>query len=112
MSAAKPRTPGALRRRIALQAPADLPDGSGGFSRGFAPLAEVFAAVEPLSAEETERGHALGLARLHRMTIRARGDVGGGHRVIWRGRAFDVLSVRACDSDDRYEELLCEEVTA
>lgn len=101
--------PGALRRRIAIEAPADVPDGAGGATRGFAPLATCFAAVEPLSAEEAAAGRALGLNRLWRMTIRARGDLSGGHRVVWRGRAFDVLSVRALDADGRFEELLCEE---
>lgn len=103
---------GRLRHRIAIERPADTPDGAGGVTRGFAPLAEVFAGVEPLSAEESRRGYALGLARLYRMTIRARGDLGGGHRVVWRGRVFDVLSVRELDDDDGFEELLCEEVTS
>jgi SPP1 family predicted phage head-tail adaptor len=104
-------SPGALRRRIAIEAPADVADGAGGLIRGFTPVAELFAAIEPLSSQEAETGRALGLKRLWRVTIRARGDVGGGHRVIWRGRVLDVLSVRDCDADGRTEELLCEEAT-
>lgn len=110
MSAATQASPGALRRRIEIEAPADLPDGAGGVKRGFARLAEVFAAVEPLAADEAQAGRALGLKTLWRMTIRARGDVSGGHRVVWRGRGFDVLSVRPLEADGRFEELLCEEV--
>lgn len=108
MSAAT--TPGALRRRISIERPADLADGAGGVTRGFAALATVAASLEPLSADETAAGRALGLNRLWRATIRARGDLTGGHRVLWRGHAFDVLSVRPLDADGRYEELLCEEV--
>ncbi|WP_245479435.1 phage head closure protein [Hansschlegelia zhihuaiae] len=104
-----PAPPGALRRRIAIEAPADVADGAGGVMRGFAALAQVFAAVEPLSAHEAQAGRALGLNRLWRVTIRARGDVTGGHRVVWRGRVLDVLSVRPLDADLRFEELLCEE---
>lgn len=103
--------PGALRRRISIERPADVEDGAGGVTRGFAPLAEAFAEVEPLSAEEAAAGRALGLNRLWRVTIRARGDLTGGHRVLWRGRIFDVLSVRPLDADLRFEELLCEETT-
>ena len=102
-------SPGALRRRVAIEAPADTPDGAGGVVRGFAPLASCAASVEPLSAEEAQAGRALGLNRLWRVTIRARGDLGGGHRVAWRGLSFDVLSVRPIDADRRFEELLCEE---
>lgn len=102
-------TPGSLRRRVALQRPADLDDGAGGVTRGFAALAEVFAGVEPLSADEQTAGAALGLRRLWRVTIRARGDLTGGHRVVWRGAALDVLSVRPLDAGGRFEELLCEE---
>lgn len=108
MSAAT--APGALRRRISILEPADVDDGAGGVTRGFAPLAEVFAAVEPLGAEEQTAGRALGLRRLWRVTIRARGDLTGGHRVVWRDEVFDVLSVRALDADGRFEELLCEEI--
>lgn len=103
---------GRLRHRIAVERPADVPDGAGGVTRGFRGHAEIFAGVEPLTAEETRRGYALGLARLYRMTIRARGDVGGGFRVVWRGRRFDVLSARELDDGEGFEELLCEEVTA
>lgn len=106
MSAA---TPGELRRRISIERPADVDDGAGGVTRGFATLAEVFASVEPLSAEEAAAGRALGLNRLWRVTLRARADVTGGCRVAWRGTSFDVLSVRALDADDRFLELLCEE---
>lgn len=102
-------SPGALRWRVALERPADLDDGAGGVTRGYAPLAEVFAAVEPLSADEESAGRALGLKRLWRVTIRTRGDVTGGCRAVWRGRTLNVLSVRALDADGRFEELLCEE---
>ena len=104
-------TPGALRRRITIERPADLDDGAGGVIRGFAPLAELFAAVEPLGAQEQAFGRTLGLKKLWRATIRARGDVDGGCRVAWRGAVLDVLSVRALDADGRFEELLCEEVS-
>jgi len=43
------------------------------------------------------------------VTIRARGDVTGGCRLVWRDKSFDVLSVRPLDADGRHEELLCEE---
>jgi len=101
--------PGALRRRVTIEAPAETPDGAGGVIRAFAPLAQAYAAVEPVSAAEAEQGRALGLKRLWRVTIRARGDVTGGCRLAWGDRSFDVLSVRPLDADGRYEELLCEE---
>ncbi len=104
-------SPSALRRRVAIEAPADAPDGAGGVARGFAPLATVFACVEPLSAAEARQGAALGLKSLWRVTIRARGDLTGGHRASWNGRIFDVLSVRPLDAEGRFEELLCEEIT-
>lgn len=102
-------TPGSLRWRVALERPADADDGAGGVIRGFAPLAEVFASVAPVSAEEQTAGAALGLKRLWRVTIRARGDLSGGCRATWREKTLDVLSVRPLDADARFEELLCEE---
>ncbi|GLK56316.1 SPP1 family predicted phage head-tail adaptor [Methylopila capsulata] len=102
---------GALRRRVEILAPVETPDGAGGVARSFASAGETFASVEPLNAAETQRGFALGLARLYRITLRARGDLTGGHRVLWRERTFEVLSVRLADADGRFEELLCEETT-
>ena len=58
---------GALRRRVAIEQPADLDDGAGGVIRGYAPLAEVSAAVEPLRARKAPAGRALGLKRLWRV---------------------------------------------
>ncbi len=103
-------SPGLLRRRIAIEQPADVADGAGGVARAYAPLAQAFAEVEPLTAEQAERGRALGLRKLWRVTIRARGDVTGGCRVAWRERTLDVLAVRALAADDRFEEMLCEEI--
>lgn len=105
-------TIGRFRRRISIEQPADAPDGSGGVTRGYAPLAICFAAVEPLSAAEATAGAALGLKRLWRVTVRARGDLSGGCRVSWRGLLLDVLSVRPLDADGRFEEMLCEEIGA
>jgi len=56
--------PGALRRRVTIEVPADAPDAAGGVTRAFAPLAQVCAAVEPVSAAEAEQGRAAGLRRL------------------------------------------------
>lgn len=102
-------SPGALRRRIEILQPADVDDGAGGVVRGFASLATVFAAIEPVSAAEAREGAALGLKRLWKVTVRARGDLSGGHRILWSGRTLDVLSVRPLDASGLYEELLCEE---
>ena len=102
-------TPGALRRRIEILQPADVDDGAGGVVRGFAPLATVPAAIEPVTAAESREGAALGLKRLWKATVRGRGDVSGGHRILWAGRTLNVLSARPLDAAGLYEELLCEE---
>lgn len=42
--------PGALSRRLTLQAPVDTSDGAGGSTRSFADVTTLWAKVEPVSA--------------------------------------------------------------
>ena len=100
--------PGWLRHRVVIEAPEATPDGTGGEAVTWQPLATVWALVEPVSG--TERfvaGHLTGMVT-HVVTMRFRGDVTGGMRFLYRGRAYRVLVAYDPDERRRYLTLKTE----
>ena len=62
--------PGALNRRLALEAPTEIPDGAGGVTRGYEAIATLWASVTPLSAHESLEAAKLGAHVTHRIALR------------------------------------------
>lgn len=97
---------GALRHRVTLEAPIDAPDGAGGFSRSFTPIANLWARVAPTGAREDfveQRGEQ---ATNHVVTIRWRDGVAKDMRFVFRGRKLRIQS--AVDPDERRRFLICQ----
>jgi SPP1 family predicted phage head-tail adaptor len=100
--------PGWLRHRVVVETPQATPDGAGGETVTFEPVATVWALLEP--AAGTERivaGHLTGVVT-HTVTMRFRADVTGGMRVLHRGRAYRVLVAYDPDERRRYLTLKTE----
>jgi SPP1 family predicted phage head-tail adaptor len=97
--------PGALRRELSLQAPQATGDGMGGHELGWLEVATLFGQIEPLSqrgdfgAGQTREEHT------HRITIRHRGDIASGMRLVSQARVFDIVTVHDPDESGRY--LVC-----
>ena len=98
--------PGWIAHRIVIEQPTAMADGSGGAIVAFAPLATVWAAVEPVRAAATTDGDRLGAAITHRVTIRWRDDIAAGMRIRHRGRRLAIETV--ADPDERRRFLLIE----
>ena len=95
---------GALRHRVTLEAPARTREPGGLVAETWAPVATVWAAIEPLSGSEQLRGMQMTAAVTHRIRTRYRGGVTPAMRVTSRGRVFDVRSV--LDEGERHRELV------
>ncbi|AXS39962.1 phage head closure protein [Breoghania sp. L-A4] len=94
-----------LRARVALQAPQESDDGSGGVTVAWADVATVWAFVEPQSArEQAVSGHLDGVVT-HAVILRYRDDVRGGWRIVSGEQIFRVLATH--DLDGRARRLLC-----
>ncbi len=101
--------PGRLSARLVLEAPTELPDGQGGVSEGWAPVAELWGRIEPLGASPDEvAGAAIGRVS-HRVTIRYREDVLHAMRFTHRGRHLVIRAARDPDETRRYLICECEE---
>lgn len=100
-----------LRRRARLEAETDLPDGAGGFAKGWTPLAEHRVALLPASGTESYEGSQQASRVTHRILLRAtpalrpRAD----HRFAIGERLFDIRAVFDRDGRGRFLTCLCEE---
>jgi SPP1 family predicted phage head-tail adaptor len=106
MSAAK-TDPGALNRRLVLEAPVETPDSAGGVTRSFSAVATLWAAVETASARGDVSAASLGAAILYRIRIRHRAGVTLRHRLREGSRIYRIVSIR--DSDKRFLDIDAEE---
>lgn len=102
---------GALRRRVALEAPADSADDVGGATRAYAEFARVWAQVTALSGETRLVGDRQEQAITHRLLLRWRDDVNGQTRIRLGARVFHVRATRDPDAARRVLVVDCEEIT-
>jgi SPP1 family predicted phage head-tail adaptor len=85
--------PGDLDRRLVLEAPAEAPDGAGGVTRSYQPVATLWAAVTPLSAQGAVAAGAAGATATHRIVIRAGREVTTRHRLREGARLYRIVAV-------------------
>lgn len=104
-----PQTIGALRHRLTLEAPIDVVDDLGGFTRSFAYVARVWARIETLGTSEQFVEQRMEQTGRHAVTIRWRADVRSGMRFVFRRRALLIRSVMDSDESQKFLTCLCEE---
>lgn len=94
--------PGWLRHRVSIEQQAATADGAGGETVNWTSLADLWARIEPVSADEQAvAGHMAGILT-HRITLRWRDDISGLMRITYHGRTFRILAVRDPDETQRY----------
>jgi SPP1 family predicted phage head-tail adaptor len=101
---------GAMRRRLLLERPVGVPDGSGGETRSHERVAAVWARVEWLSGEERWRAGRPEQALSHRISMRWRAGVDAGQRLRDATQIFDIRAVADPDGGRRRLVCLAEEV--
>lgn len=98
---------GAMRSRVTLQSPVRVADEIGGAAILWNNVAEVWAAVDALSARETAAFDTTSSTASFRVVIYRRDDVRAGWRVRWGERVLRVAGV--VDGGGRRIDLMCEE---
>jgi len=101
--------PGLLRHRVAVERPVETPDGAGGTTIAWEPVATLWARLDPIGASERTVAAHLSAVATHKVTFRRRDDVTGGMRILYRDRRFRVLAVFDPDERGRYAIALTEE---
>lgn len=102
---------GRLRRRVTLEAPADVVDEIGGLTRGWVAVATLWAQIETPRGDTRVAGDRLEQALARRVTLRWRDGVTAEMRLRYGARLFAIKAVR--DPDERRMTLTldCEETT-
>ena len=106
----RPASAGRMRHRGVLEAPALAADGSGGHTAAWQTVADVWVAIEPVSAAERVRADRLQHSISHRLAMRYRAGVTAGQRIRARGRTFRIHGAVNWRERDRFLLLDCEEV--
>jgi SPP1 family predicted phage head-tail adaptor len=100
---------GELRHRVTIELPLETPDGEGGQSVVWTPLATVWADIRPQQARETAAAQQVQARTTHIIRIRYRADILPTMRVVAGGRIFAIHGVLDDGERRRRLTLFCEE---
>jgi SPP1 family predicted phage head-tail adaptor len=100
-----------LNRRITLQRRESVKDDEGIVTEGWADVAAVWAAVEPLRGREYFTAAAVNQENTVRFRMRYRPGVTSEMRVLYDGRIYDINSVIDVNESHQEIQLMCEEVS-
>jgi SPP1 family predicted phage head-tail adaptor len=102
-------TIGQLDRRLMLQEAVRAADGAGGATVSWSLIAEVWAAVLPVSGGEGLDGEGLRARATHAVWLRHRDGVKPDMRFVFGTRILDIRSVAEMSGRRRFLRCLCEE---
>ena len=104
-------TAGDLKHRVIIEARSRVSDGGGGFTETWTadPVGGVYCSMQFLTGTERWEAYRNMNGNLIRLTMRFRGDANGApywqsgtHRVVFRGRVYDILAVSDVGWDRRW----------
>lgn len=84
---------GSLSTRIELQAYTDVEDEGGGRTKTWATYARVWSRWKHQSMFERLQAMQLEAGVNHRVQIRKRDDVTAKHRILYKGKAYQIVGV-------------------
>ena len=96
---------GQFRHRVTLYGIQTTPDGAGGVTQIFLPLATLWAAITPVSVEAATAPRQIGEMLTYRIVIRYRDDVKVGMRFQEGNKRYTIRQVM--DPDALKTRLLC-----
>lgn len=100
---------GKLRHRIVIQKPTLSTDSIGGKTETWSTLDTVFAAIEPVSANQTWMAERLEHRVTHKITIRYRDDLTSDMRIYFDSRYFYIQGFRKILETDHWSEIMAAE---
>jgi SPP1 family predicted phage head-tail adaptor len=86
--------PGALNRRLVLEAPDETADGAGGFVRDYETVGTLWASVEPTAARGDVVAAQPGATVTHRIAVRYSADISTRHRFRDGARVYRIVTIR------------------
>lgn len=99
-----------LKHRVTLQTPLSNPDGVGGRDTTWSDLADTWARITPITSGEKPGHDAVALRQTYKVTMRFRDDVSADMRIVFAGKAHDILSLSNVEMQNRWLECICREI--
>lgn len=96
---------GAMRHRLSLEAASRTGDGGGGAAETWEPIADVWAAIDPISGDEATGSESVRGRVSHAIHIRHRAGIAPSMRFRSGARVFEILAV--IDIGERRRRLRC-----
>ena len=93
---------GALDQRFILECPVEMPDGFGGQVTTWEAQGAIWAALQPIAADDAVRAGQRDEEVRHRLVVRHRRDLVVGARLRRGARTLRVRTVRDADEQGRY----------
>lgn len=100
---------GDLNKRIIWQYKTKTPDGMGGFTDSYIDACVTWAAIWPVSANETVAANAISMVVSHRIRIRYRSAFKSGWRGKYGNRYFAIVSVINQNEKNEWLDIMCKE---
>lgn len=100
---------GALDKRITIQAQTKTPDGQGGFTTAWTDIATIWAAIWPVSANETVQAAQPVMIISHRIRIRWRSIMRPTWRLKFGARYFNIVSIICPNEGREWLDIMCKE---
>ena len=103
---------GDLKKRILLQSPVRTPDGVSGFTLTWKDEDIIWAALWPLSANETVQAMQTGMIVSGRIRIRYKADLKASWRIKYGNRYLNIVSIINPNEKGEYLDLLVKEAAS
>lgn len=100
---------GTLRDRVHLQRREMTVAPDGGHETVFVPIGTVWARVRARSARFSRESDGRGATSTHAVTTRFRKDLKPGDRIVYRGRALEIVEAEDINGRRAYLACLCVE---
>lgn len=91
-----------LNRRVTVQAPVRVDNGKGGNSKSWNDVIPVWAEMIPLRGSEALDQALLEQRQVWKITIRHRDDVTADNRLMFRGKALNIITAEDPDGARRW----------
>ena len=101
---------GQLNHLLTLEQPVETSDGTGGVTIVWQEVAELWAALEPVSASMRDEAWQSHETVSHRVWLRHRADIASGWRFRKQGRIFRIITIHDPDETGRYLVCRTEEI--
>ena len=98
-----------LRHRVTIQRSTPTYDGEGGYVDAWADVATVWAAVDPIRAQQLGDYASTGVEATHIIQMRAEADVLERDQLVFGSRVFEVLTIENIQERGVYLVMTCKE---